>query len=135
MIHLFETMGSRFAYDVYSGALHMPDKLAYDILGLIQEGKSYKEIEETLADEHARDDIKQTISEIESLKESGLLFTEFDYDDVKPLRSDRIKAMCLHIAHDCNLRCQILLCKQRSIRGKALAYELRGGQARARLSG
>ena len=106
MIHLFESLGNYFAYDVYSGALHMPDKLAYDILKLIKEGKGQKEIEKSLEGGYSPGDIKQTFSEIGKLKENGLLFTDFDYGKVKPLSSDRIKAMCLHIAHDCNLRCK-----------------------------
>lgn len=106
MIHLFKSLGNYFVYDVYSGALHMPDKLAYDALGLIQEDKSSKYIVKELSNEYEESDIAQTLDEIEKLKELNLLFTEFDYSTVKPLANDKVKAMCLHIAHDCNLRCK-----------------------------
>ena len=106
MVHLFKSLGYCFAYDVYSGALHMPDEMAYDALELINAGADNPAIKENLAAKYSAEDIEQTMSEIEKMKEMGLLYTEFDYSEVKPLRDDRIKAMCLHIAHDCNLRCK-----------------------------
>ena len=118
MIHLFESMGHYFAYDVYSGALHMPDKLAYEILGLIQEGKSFKDIERSLEGKYSPADIAQTVSETEKLKEQNLLFADFDYSCVTPLASDRIKAMCLHIAHDCNMRCKYCFASKGAFGGK-----------------
>lgn len=84
----------------------MPDKLAYEILNLVSENIDYVQIKEKLSTEFDSDEITQTISEIEKLKELNLLFTDFDYSTVMPLANDRIKAMCLHIAHDCNLRCK-----------------------------
>jgi uncharacterized protein len=45
------------------------------------------------------------IEEIEELKESGMLFTEFDFHDMH-VPDEAIKAMCLNISHDCNMRCR-----------------------------
>ena len=118
MIHLFESLGSYFAYDVYSGALHMPDKLAYDMLGFLDGGMSAEDAKTKLSDEYTKEDIEQTYSEIEKLKDMGLIFSEFDYADVKPLDNSRIKAMCLHIAHDCNLRCKYCFASKGAFGGK-----------------
>ncbi len=96
----------------------MPDKLAYETLGMMLRNIGNADIEAKLIKEYKTDEIKQTISEIEKLKEMNLLFTDFDYSQVKQLRSDRIKAMCLHIAHDCNLRCKYCFASKGAFGGK-----------------
>ncbi len=118
MIHLFKSLGNYFAYDTYSGALHMPDETAYNVLELMEKNKDNDEIVKVLAEKFDTEDIKAAQEEILKLKELNLLFTEFDYKDVKPLADDRIKAMCLHIAHDCNLRCKYCFASKGAFGGK-----------------
>ncbi|MCK5128861.1 MAG: thioether cross-link-forming SCIFF peptide maturase [Clostridiales bacterium] len=118
MIHLFESLNHYYVYDVYSGALHMPDEQAYRVLSLYKEHNNEDEIIKALEGEHTIHDIKQTISEIETLIDENLLYSSMDYDDIKLLQTGRIKAMCLHVAHDCNLRCKYCFASKGAFGGK-----------------
>jgi uncharacterized protein len=97
MIHIFTYDNYNYIYDTGSGSLHECDDKTRDYL-LNQEGEkvdiSY------LTDE----DIKAIKADVLSLKEQGLLYKE----EVKtyPVKSNEIKALCIHICHDCNLRCR-----------------------------
>jgi uncharacterized protein len=97
MIHIFKYKNYNYIYDVGSGSLHECDDKTADYLRK-QEGEdvdiSY------LTDE----DIQGIKADIESLEKSGLLYKE----EVKtyPVKSHEVKALCIHICHDCNLRCR-----------------------------
>ncbi len=105
MIHVFQTDEHLVALDVESGAIHLLDELAYDILKLQEEGCSREEIEKNLQARYQQTDIQEALDELAELEAMG------EWNTPKqahvPLKGDPvIKAMCLHIAHDCNLRCQ-----------------------------
>ena len=92
--------------DVCSGAIHVVDDVTYDVIALYEE-KSLEEIENELS--YSKEDIEEAYKEVTSLKEEGLLFTEDIYEDyIKEVKSRKtvVKALCLHIAHDCNLACR-----------------------------
>ena len=93
--------------DVCSGAVHVVDDLVYDIIALFEE-KSEDEIVTALS-KYKKEDVLEGISEVKALKEEGLLFSEDEYEeyvtDFKQ-RKTVVKALCLHIAHDCNLACK-----------------------------
>ncbi len=84
----------------------MPDELAYRVLLMYQKKQDDKQIIKYLSNEYNIDEIKETISEINILKKEKLLFSKLDYSQIKPLDSNAMKAMCLNISHDCNLRCK-----------------------------
>ena len=96
MVHVFSYKNYNYIYDSGSGSLHECDKDTADYLKAKLEGGKMPPLS------------KQKIAEIEgdisALKEKGLLFAE----EVKtaPIKSNEIKALCLHICHDCNLRCR-----------------------------
>ncbi len=98
MIHVFSYREKNYIYDVGSGSLHECDKPTADYLKAKEEGA---EVDITyLTDEQ----IAEMLSDVEGLKEQGLLFKE----EVKtyPLKSREVKALCIHICHDCNMRCR-----------------------------
>ena len=79
--------------DVESGSIHAVDKIVYDYLNGDTNGYSL-------------DEIREVENEILSLKSEGLLDSECLYDGSPVFNKPVIKAMCLHAAHDCNLRCK-----------------------------
>lgn len=107
MIHVFEMHGKNIVLDVMSGAVHELDSVACDVLscytqeGILEEGKLDKLVQ------HSRDEINEAIDDIEYLKKNDLLFTKDPYEEYIPkwTKQTVVKALCLHIAHDCNLRC------------------------------
>ncbi|MBQ2276407.1 MAG: thioether cross-link-forming SCIFF peptide maturase [Lachnospiraceae bacterium] len=107
MIHQYKNNGYNIVMDVCSGAVHVVDDLVYDIIALFEE-KSEDEIVTALS-KYKKEDVLEGISEVKALKEEGLLFTEDEYEeyvtDFKQ-RKTVVKALCLHIAHDCNLACK-----------------------------
>ena len=107
MIHAFEMHGKNIVLDVMSGAVHELDPIAYEVLSCYtQEGILDEDKLEKLT-QYNRDNINEAIEDIEYLKKNDLLFTEDPYAEYIPkwTKQTVVKALCLHIAHDCNLRC------------------------------
>lgn len=107
MIHKFSMYGTNVVVDVNSGAVHVFDDAAYEILDYYK--KADKEsILDKLSEKYDRASICESYSEIEGLEKEGLLFSEDTYKDYMPLWNKKpvVKALCLHISHDCNLRCK-----------------------------
>lgn len=110
MIHKYKMHGKYIVLDVNSGAVHELDKLAYELLDHF--GEEEGKIIDNFSGKYGREKTAETLSELKELKDKGLLFSEDRYEDYltelsaataeKPV----IKALCLHIAHDCNLRCR-----------------------------
>ena len=113
--------------DVNSGAIHIVDEVVYDMLPLYQE-HSLEEIKTLLQDRYTADEIGEAAGEIEELKNAGVLFTEDIYEnylmDFKK-RPTVVKALCLHIAHDCNLACKYCFAEEGEYHGRRelMSYE------------
>ncbi len=105
MIHLFKSLGQNMALDVGSGAVHALDAIAYDALSLLLENKD-ADIVGALSEKYPREEAEETVRELRELIGMGALDAPDDYSDVQPVDSGVVKAMCLHAAHDCNLRCK-----------------------------
>ena len=132
MIHKFKNNGYNIVLDVNSGSVHVVDDIAYDAISLYEENpdtvkseimKLYKELNENDADE--------LIQDIESLKESGELFSEDIYEDYIDEIADRqtvVKALCLHIAHDCNLSCRYCFAGKGEYNGESALMSLDVGK-------
>lgn len=97
MVHCFSFDNDYYLYDVTSGSLHKCDALTCQVINKMQ-GLPYDfgGVEESV--------ISEIESEINELKAEGLLMKE-DVN-VAPPKSEHVKALCLHICHDCNLRCK-----------------------------
>jgi len=104
MIHAGHYRDTYFLLDVESGAVHEVDELAYKIGKGIEEGKTADAIKAELSD-YAEEDVNEVFSEFDELREMGMLETPCLYNGEKVYIDPAIKSMCLHIAHDCNLRC------------------------------
>ena len=108
MIHQYKNNGYNIVMDVCSGAIHVVDDVTYDVIALYEE-KNLEEIKKELSDTYNKEEIEEAYEEVTSLKEEGLLFTEDIYEEyINEVKSRKtvVKALCLHIAHDCNLACR-----------------------------
>ena len=95
--------------DVNSGSVHVVDDCVYDVLSCMNEGKNAEEAAEALSSKYAEQDITEAREEIQELTDNGMLFTKDIYENAIDQFSNRptvVKALCLHIAHDCNLACR-----------------------------
>lgn len=105
MIHLFRALDKPMALDVGSGAVHALDEIAFDALSLILEDEG-ADIIERLQEKYPRSEAEEVAGEIKELIAMGYLNTSDDYGGVEIADTGVVKAMCLHAAQDCNLRCQ-----------------------------
>ena len=126
MIHQYQLNGFNIVLDTYSGSVHCVDDLSYDIIALYNEKKRKDEIKSLMLEKYKEEgitekDIEDTFSEIDQLIESGQLFTEDVFKnanlDLKK-RDSVIKAMCLHVAHTCNLNCEYCFAGQGKYHGE-----------------
>ena len=111
-IHKFQLNNKNIVLDINSGAVHIVDKLVWDIIDLYENNK-FEEIIRMLYNQYETQDIKEAYKEIQALIEEGLLFSDGLYvKDFKYNQDNIVKALCLHIAHDCNLRCAYCFASQ-----------------------
>ena len=110
MVHSFYLNGYYIALDVNSGAVHLLDKMAFDLLNKFEDKLPEEcpaEIVKELSKEYSEEDILELYSELLGLQNAGQLFSEDDYERFTDMmKGAPIKSMCLHISHDCNLRCK-----------------------------
>ena len=112
MVHTFICLGVPVAVDVNSGAVHVLDRTAYDVLSLLDApiaDTCPQEVFDNLP-QYTPAVVDEAWSELLELQKNGLLFTSDNYIDpvaATLMQQDApIKALCLHVSHDCNLRCQ-----------------------------
>ena len=120
MIHQYKLNGYNIVLDVFSGSVHVVDDLGYEVIALYEENTP-EEIVKKLADRYPESEVRDCIDDVEELKAAGKLFTE---DRFKPIsfdfkkRSNVIKALCLHVAHTCNLNCSYCFASQGKYNGE-----------------
>ena len=134
MIHQYKLNGYNIVLDTYSGAIHTVDDLAYDIISLYKE-KSTEEIITSMLEKYkadktvTREEILSCIEDIKELEKAGKLFSKDIYEnrafDFKNRKTD-IKALCLHVAHTCNLNCEYCFASQGKYHGERalMPYEV-----------
>ena len=126
MIHQFILDGYHIVLDVYSGSIHVVDEVAYEVIGLF-ECCSHDEIVRLVLDKFGEmegvdeSEIRDCIADVEALIAQGKLFAKdafthvegFDFRKTSPV----LKAMCLHVAHTCNLNCSYCFARQGNYKG------------------
>ena len=119
MIHKFSMDGYNIVLDVNGGGVHVLDNVAYDLVDLFED-KSKEEIVQSLIKNYTKEQIEEAYDEIKSLKEEGLLFTEDTYQNHPSFvnRKKVVKALCLHVSHDCNLKCKYCFASQGDFGGE-----------------
>ncbi|MCI6497689.1 MAG: thioether cross-link-forming SCIFF peptide maturase [Lachnospiraceae bacterium] len=130
MIHQYKNNGYNIVMDVNSGSVHVVDDIVYDIIALYEENDA-DSIKKKLSGVYSENDIEEALEEIEELKEAGQLFTEDTYKDLVidfKNRKTVVKAMCLHIAHDCNLACKYCFAEEGEYHGRRALMSLEVGK-------
>src|SRR3712207_2724896 len=129
LIHKYNMNGYNIVVDVNGGAVHIVDDVTYRVLDFYEE-KELDEIMSILVDEFSKDKIKEAYEEIEALVEEGLLYSEDEYEFHPSFvnREPVVKALCLNVAHDCNLKCKYCFAKQGDFGGKAELMPLEVGK-------
>lgn len=128
MIHQYKSNGYNIVMDINSGSVHVVDDVVYDVVPLFEEcGR--EEILDRLKDTYPAEEIEEAISEVRELRDAELLYTPDIYreyiTDFKK-RSTVVKALCLHIAHDCNLACKYCFAEEGEYHGRRalMSYEV-----------
>ena len=110
MIHKYKLNGYNIVLDTNSGGVHIVDDITYDLLDNVEppfEEKCPEKVMEKLSRFYPSEEIISCYDEIKALYNDRILFSEDDYEKfAKYSVASPIKAMCLHIAHGCNLRCE-----------------------------
>ena len=130
MIHKYSMNGLFIVLDVNSGAVHIVDEIVYDVLDYYK-SDSEDTIIAKLLHKFSEAELKEALAEIKELEDSKMLFTEDIYEAVIPLIDKRepvVKALCLHIAHDCNLKCKYCFAEEGEYHGKRELMSLEVGK-------
>ena len=126
MVHQYELNGYHIVLDACSGAVHSVDEVAYDIIALFPD-HSREEIIAAMLEKYGgrpdvdRGELEQCLDDVQALKDAGKLFTP---DTFEPLafdfkaRNTVVKALCLHVAHTCNLNCSYCFASQGKFHGE-----------------
>lgn len=121
MIHQYKNNGYAIVLDVNSGSVHVVDDIVYDSIALLDQGCTEAEVVEKLKASYDEGELRTALSEIRTLKEEGMLFTEDIYENAIEHFKNRptvVKALCLHIAHDCNLACRYCFAEEGEYHGR-----------------
>lgn len=141
MVHQYKNNGYNIVLDVNSGSVHVVDDVVYDTLALMDEEASdrYSEsnfrqiagelLEKYREEQISEEDLRDVFTDLQELEENGTLFAKDVYQegviDFKK-RQTVVKALCLHIAHDCNLACRYCFAGEGEYKGdrSLMSYEV-----------
>lgn len=126
MIHSYTLNGFHVLIDVNSGSVFQVDELISQIAHLY-ETHSPDQIVNQLKEKYDPKEIEEGIQEIEFLIDQGILYSK-DIEFDKSMDHDGVKAMCLHVSHDCNLRCEYCFAAQGNFEGETLLMDLETGK-------
>lgn len=126
MVHQYKLNGFNIVIDICSGSIHAVDEVAYDIIAMYKDKTEDEILSEILAkysdrEDVTEDDVRLCISDVAALEKAGKLFTpdtfEPEADRFKAKSGNIIKALCLHVAHTCNLNCGYCFASQGNYHG------------------
>ena len=122
LIHRYQSNGYNIVLDINSGCIHLVDEVTYEVLPYLEEGMEVAAIAEKLGDRFKKEDVETSVTECKKLQEQGMLFTKDIYeniiDEFTKNRQTVVKALCLHIAHDCNLACRYCFAEEGEYHGR-----------------
>jgi uncharacterized protein len=137
MIHQYKLNGYNIVLDINSGGVHVVDDLAYDIISLFltnSKDEVINKMEEKYLNKDGitKEDILECYSQVEELKDNGALFTEDLFKNMagklKQKTAGVVKALCLHIAHTCNLNCSYCFASQGKYNGERAVMSFEVGK-------
>ncbi len=137
MIHQYKFLGYNIVLDVASGSIHLVDDIAYDVISLFEENdKDY--VIQTVYEKFKEQEniklsnVKECYEQVLELKNNGTLFSVDNFepmaDTLKNKSRGIIKALCLHVAHTCNLNCSYCFASQGKYHGDRAIMSLEVGK-------
>ena len=127
MIHQYKLGGYNIVMDTCSGSIHSVDDVAYDIIAMLGDGRKEDDICREITARYGlshgvtHEDVNDCLSDVEELKKQGRLFTPDSFAELAGTLKERsgnvIKALCLHVAHSCNLTCSYCFASQGDFHG------------------
>ncbi|MBE6916101.1 MAG: thioether cross-link-forming SCIFF peptide maturase [Ruminococcaceae bacterium] len=134
MIHQYKLGGYNIVLDICSGAVHVVDEIAYDIIAVF-ESLPREEVLKQVAEQYPtvnESDLNECYEQVVALKESGKLFAPDTFEPMagtlKAKTSGVVKALCLHIAHTCNLNCSYCFASQGKYHGERAVMSFEVGK-------
>ncbi|MBQ8766342.1 MAG: thioether cross-link-forming SCIFF peptide maturase, partial [Clostridia bacterium] len=125
MVHQYKLNGYNIVLDTCSGSVHVVDEVAYDIIAMYKENSSEQIVSyilDTYKNENiSEQDILECIEDVKGLENAGKLYTPDTYENMAfdfKNRNTVIKALCLHVAHTCNLNCEYCFASQGKYHGE-----------------
>ena len=121
MVHQYKLNGYNIVIDSCSGSIHSVDDVAYDIIRLYPDHSADEIVSEMMAKYGSRpdvteEDLRSCIEDVEELKKTGKLYSPDNYSELAGTLKERsrgiVKALCLHVAHTCNLNCSYCFASQ-----------------------
>lgn len=123
MIHQYRMGDLNIVLDIHSGSVHVVDGICYDLIHQLNMTNDKDASFSTLLGVYSQSDLEQAYEEIETLKADGLLFSVDDYEnaviDFKN-RDTVVKALCVHVTHDCNLSCRYCFASEGEYHGERM---------------
>ena len=129
MVHQYKSNGMNIVLDVNSGSVHVVDDLVYDMVPYYKE-KGLEETVRLLKAKYPEEEIREAAEDLEELIQAGKLYTEDIYEnyiqEIVDAKKPVVKALCLHIAHDCNLACRYCFAEEGEYHGRRalMSYEV-----------
>ena len=125
MVHQYQLNGYNIVLDTCSGSVHVVDDVAYDIIAMYPEHTADEIVSAMMAkygdrEDVTEEDLRQCIDDVTNLKEAGKLWTPDTYENMAfdfKNRNTVVKALCLHVAHTCNLNCSYCFASQGRYQG------------------
>ncbi len=127
MVHQYKLGGYNIVLDTCSGSVHVVDEVAYDIIAMYEKNTAEEIVSAMMEKYGHREDVteeelKLCIEDVEALKAAGKLYTEDNFGNMagtlKQRTGDVVKALCLHVAHTCNLNCAYCFASQGKYHGE-----------------
>lgn len=136
MIHRYKQNGLNIVIDVASGSIHVVDEVAYDIIGMYETSNKEEILDQILTKYKSQEDVTKEevllcMEDIETLIKNEKLFCEEDYAQVAvnfKNKNQVTKALCLHVAHTCNLNCSYCFAAQGKYQGEDALMSLEVGK-------
>lgn len=131
MVHQYKNNGYNIVLDVNSGAIHIVDDVTYDVIPLFEKNTGKEEIVSLLSKRYPKQEIEESYEEVKTLSETQQLFTADEYENYMEQFKDRptvVKALCLHIAHDCNLACRYCFAEEGEYHGRRALMSFETGK-------
>ena len=137
MLHCYKLGGFNIVLDIYSGSVHLVDEVAYDLIEAY-ETTPHEELVERILEKYAdredvtRAEVEDCCAQIEELKQAGRLFAGDTFSqmagELKERSAGVVKALCLHVAHTCNLNCSYCFASQGKYHGDRALMSLEVGK-------